>query len=110
MTEHLKQASYPGEIDIKGDRSPVTYQLKASKVDDGAVQVAVSLTAPRDWLLKHGFHHEAMLVRQGGARIPMHFEETLTVADNLAVTLRADQIVCASMDELKRSFPELNAA
>lgn len=40
----------------------------------------------------------------------MHFEETLTVAVDLAVTLRADQIICASRDELKRNFPELNAA
>ncbi len=33
MSEHLTQASYPGEIDISGDRSPVTYKLKASRED-----------------------------------------------------------------------------
>ncbi|MEH6692984.1 MAG: hypothetical protein V7774_17490 [Pseudorhizobium pelagicum] len=107
MSEHLTQASYPGEIDIKGDRSPVTYKLKASKEDDGAIHVAISLTAPRDWLLKHGFRHEATLRRQGGETVPVRFEETLNVADNVAVTLRAEEVLCANMDELNRSFPEL---
>ncbi|MBP2561581.1 hypothetical protein J2T08_002501 [Neorhizobium galegae] len=107
MGEHLKEAGYPGQIDIGGDRSPVTYKLKASKEDDGAFHVAVSLSAPRDWLLKHGFRKEATLVRQGGAEMPVHFEETLNVADNISVTLRADDAVIASMDELRRTFPEL---
>ncbi|MCJ9673945.1 MULTISPECIES: hypothetical protein [unclassified Neorhizobium] len=107
MPEHLKEAGYPGQIDIGGDRSPVTYKLKARKEDDGAFHVAVSLSAPRDWLLKHGFRREATLVRQGGVEMPIHFEETLNVADNISVTLRADDAVMASMDELRRAFPEL---
>jgi len=107
MSEHLTQASYPGEIDISGDRSPVTYKLKASREDDGAIHVALSLTAPRDWLLKHGFRHEAVLRRKAGRPIPVRFEETLNVADNIAVTLRADDFVCSSMDDVNRTFPEL---
>ncbi|MFN7101670.1 MAG: hypothetical protein ACK4N1_03530 [Pseudorhizobium sp.] len=106
MSEYLTQASYPGEIDINGNRSAVSYKLKASKNDDGAIRVAISLTAPRDWLLKHGFRHEATLRRQGGETVPVRFEETLNVADNVAVTLRADDVVCADMDEMNRSFPE----
>lgn len=109
MSEHLTQASYLGEIDIKGDRAPVTYKIKAMKEDDGAIHVALSLTAPRDWLLKHGFRHEAVLRRTKGDPVPVHFEETLTVADNIAVTLRAEEFVCRSMDELARTFPELGS-
>lgn len=109
MTEHLKEAGFPGQIDIDGDRSPVTYKLKARKEDGGAFRVAVSLTAPRDWLLKQGFRKEATLVRQSGDKMPVHFEETLNVADNISVTLRADDAVIASMDELRRKFPELRA-
>ncbi|KGE02112.1 hypothetical protein [Rhizobium sp. YS-1r] len=109
MTEHLKEAGYSGQIDIGGSRSPVTYKLKACREDDGAFHVAVSLTTSRDWLLKHGFRRQATLVRQGGYQMPVHFEETLNVADNISVTLRADDAVIASMDELKRKFPELQA-
>ncbi|HEX5935535.1 MAG TPA: hypothetical protein VFY63_15345 [Pseudorhizobium sp.] len=109
MSEHLTQASYPGEIDIAGDRSPVSYKLKASKEDNGAIHVDLSLTAPRDWLLKHGFRHEAMLLRQQGEPVPVRFEETLNVADNIAVTLRADEFVCRNPEELRKTFPELNA-
>lgn len=106
MTEHLKEAGYPGQIDIGGSRSPVTYKLKARKEDDGAFRVAVSLSAPRDWLLKQGFRKEATLVRQSGEKMPVHFEETLNVADNISVTLRADDALIASMEELRRKFPE----
>ena len=107
MQEHLTQASYPGEIDIEGDRAPVTYKIKATKEDDGAFHVGLSLTAPRDWLLKHGFRNEAVLRRKEGEPVAVHFEETLTVADNIAVTLYADEFVCGSMDEMTRTFPEL---
>ncbi|WP_117193339.1 hypothetical protein [Rhizobium terrae] len=110
MTEHLKEAGYPGQIEIGGDRSPVTYKLKARKENDGAYHVAVSLTAPRDWLLKQGFRNEATLVRQSGEQMPVHFEETLNVADNISVTLHADDAVIASMDELRKKFPELRAS
>lgn len=110
MSEHLTQASYPGEIDIEGDRSPVTYKLKTTKDDDGAIHVALSLTAPRDWLLKHGFRKEAVLLRKSGEPIPVRFEETLNVADNIAVTLRADEFVSSSMDDVNRTFPELSKA
>lgn len=110
MSEHLTQASYPGEIDIQGDRSPVTYKLKATKDEDGAIHVALSLTAPRDWLLKHGFRSEAMLLRKAGEPIPVRFEETLNVADNIAVTLRAEEFVAPSMDDVKRTYPELSLA
>lgn len=109
MTEHLKEAGYPGQIDIGGTRSPVTYTLKARKENDGIYHVAVSLTAPRDWLLKQGFRNEAILVRQHGGDIPLHFEEKLNVADNISVTLESDDAVMASADELNRKFPELRA-
>lgn len=110
MSEHLKEAGYPGQIDIEGSRSPVTYKLKARREDNGAFRVAVSLTAPRDWLLKQGFRKQATLVRQDGDQMAVHFEETLNVADNISVTLRADDSMIASMEELKKKFPELQAS
>lgn len=109
MPEHLKEAGYPGQIEIDGTRSPITYKLNASKDNDGAYHVAVSLTAPRDWLLKQGFRNEATLVRVGGVQMPVHFEETLNVADNISVTLQADDAILMTMDELKKKFPELRA-
>jgi hypothetical protein len=110
MAEHFKEAGFPGQIEIGGSRSPVTYKLTARKEDDGAVHVDVSLTAPRDWLLKQGFRHEAVLVRQSGEQVPVRFEETLNVADNISVTLNADEAVLASMDELRSKYPELRAS
>jgi hypothetical protein len=107
MSEHLTQASYQGEIVIGEDRAPASYKLKAAKDDGGAIRVSLSLTAPRDWLLKHGFRHEAKLVRQNGEAVPVRFEETLNVADNVAVTLYADEVVCGTSEELRRAFPEL---
>jgi hypothetical protein len=107
MSEYLTQASYPGEIDINGNRSPASYKLKASKEDDGSIHVAISLTAPRDWLLKHGFSQEATLLRKGGETVPVRSEDAVDVADNVAITLRADDVVCADMDELNRSYPEV---
>ncbi len=107
MSEHLAQASHPGEIELGGQRVPASYKLTATKEDDGAIRVALSLTAPRDWLLKHGFRHEATLVRHNGETVPVKFEETLNVADNVAVTLHADEFVCRSIDEMRENFPEL---
>ena len=107
MSEYLTQASYPGEIDINGNRSPASYKVKASKEDDGAIHVAISLTAPRDWLLKRGFRQEATLLRKGGQTVAVRSEEAVDVTDNVAITLRADDVVCQDMDELNRSFPEI---
>ncbi|TWF58312.1 hypothetical protein [Neorhizobium alkalisoli] len=109
MAEYLKDSGHTGQIDIDGNRSPVTYKLKAQKNDDGAYRVALSLTAPRDWLLRQGFRKEAVLVCEGGREVPVHFEETLNVADNISVTLQADDAVIASAVELRRRFPELRA-
>ena len=110
MTEHINEAGFPGQLEIGGDRSPVTYMLNARQDKEGAYRVAISLTAPRDWLLKQGFRHEATLLRQGGKEVPVHFEETLNVADNISVTLHGDEAVIASADELRRQFPELRAS
>ena len=110
MSEHLEQTAYPGQIDIGGDRSPVSYKLIARKDDSGSFRVSLSLTAPRDWLLKHGFSKDAVLVRQGGAEVPVHSDSPVEVGDNVAVTLNAKDAVLASEDDLHRQFPELAAA
>ncbi len=107
MSEHLAQASHPGEIQLGDHRAPASYKLKATKEDNGEIRVVLSLTAPRDWLLKHGFRHEATLLRHNGETVPVHFEETLNVADNVAVTLHADEVICQTSNELHQMFPEL---
>lgn len=107
MSEHLPESAHPGQIDIAGSRSPVTYRLKAEKEDNGGYHIAVSLTAPRDWLLKQGFRHEATLLRQGGDRVRVRFDSDLNVADNVSVTLTGDDETIASQEELDLRFPEL---
>lgn len=107
MSEHLAQASHPGEIAVGEHRAPASYKLKATKEDNGAIRVALSLTAPRDWLLKHGFRHEATVLRPNGETVPVYLEQSLDVADNVAVTLHADDVICKSTEELHRTFPEL---
>lgn len=106
MTEYLRDAVGKGELEIGGNRSPVTYTLKASGQDDGAVRVEVMLSAPRDWLLKQGFKQDATLLRSAGDAISVHFEDTLDVDDNISVPLKAHQTI-GSRDELRQKFPEI---
>lgn len=110
MTAHIREESFPGQIDIGGTRSPVTYKLNAREDEGGSYHVAVSLIAPRDWLLKHGFRKDALLLCKSGRQVPVHLEKPLDVDDNVAVTLHGDEAHLDSMDEVRRQFPELKAS
>lgn len=110
MTTHIQQEGFAGQIEIGGNRSPVTYMLNARQEASGSYRVAISLTAPRDWLLEHGFRDKAILLRKSGAETPIHSEGVVDVADNAAVTLHGDEASIASAEELRRQFPELRTS
>ncbi|MBP2550668.1 hypothetical protein J2858_003608 [Neorhizobium galegae] len=107
MSEHLQEASSNGTLEVGGGQSNVGYKLVATREHDEAVRVRISVMAPRDWLLKQGFKHDATLVRKGGARLPIIFDGTLDVGDNISVELDASDTICPSIDEARKTFPEL---
>lgn len=108
MTEHLQELSANGRLSVGGENSQVGYKLVATQEADRKVQVAVSVMAPRDWLLKQGFSHEAVLQRDAGKDLPVKFDGNLDVTDPISVTLRADTSTFASVEEAQVVFPELS--
>ncbi|MBT9369802.1 hypothetical protein [Rhizobium sp. CSW-27] len=107
MSEHLQEAASHGKLEVGNGHSDVGYKLVAIREHDDAVRVRISVMAPRDWLLKQGFHHEGTLVRQGGERLPVTFDGQLDVTDNISVTLGASDIICPSIETAREKFPEL---
>lgn len=108
MTEHLRELSANGRLSVGGENSQVGYKLVATQEADQKVQVAVSVMAPRDWLLKQGFSHEAVLQRDVGRDLPVKFDGKLDVTHPISVTLRADTNTFASVEEAHAVFPELS--
>jgi hypothetical protein len=107
MTEHLQEAASNGTLEVGSGQSNVGYKLTATREHDNAVRVKISVMAPRDWLLKQGFEHDATLVRQGGARLPVIFDGKLDVDDSISVSLDASDTICPSIDDARQKFPEL---
>jgi hypothetical protein len=108
MSEHLQQAARNGTLEVGEAHSDVGYKLVAMREDDDAVRVKVSVMAPRDWLLKQGFTHDAVLVRENGERLPVTFGGALDVGANIAVELDASDTICPSIAAAREEFPELD--
>jgi hypothetical protein len=108
MGEHLQQVARNGKLEVGDAHSDVGYKLIAVREHDDAVRVKVSVMAPRDWLLKQGFTHDAMLVRENGERLPVIFDGALDVGANIAVELDASDTICPSIDAARTQFPELD--
>lgn len=106
MSEHLQEISSNGFLEIGSDRSSVGYKLVATKEPNG-VRVALSVMAPRDWLLNKGFRREATLVASNDQRISVSFDGELDVSDSISVSLRADDALFPSMEAAHQRFPEL---
>jgi hypothetical protein len=106
MSEHLQEAATHGKLEVEGGQSDVGYKLVAIREHDDAIRVKISVMAPRDWLLAQGFTHDGILIREGGERLPVTFDGELDVGDNISVTLGASDIICPSIDEARRTFPE----
>ena len=108
--DDIQKADGSGELNINGNRSPIVYQVIANKAAEEAYSVKITLDAPRDWLLKQGFEHKAILVREHGSDIPLTFDGTLDVDDSLSVTLTALDDSCTSSSALQDKYPELGTA
>lgn len=108
MTEHLQELSSNGRLSVGGKESQVGYKLVATQEADQKVLVAVSVMAPRDWLLKQGFTHKAVLHRDAGEDLPVEFDGKLDVTDPISVTFRAESRTFSSAEEAQAVFPELD--
>jgi hypothetical protein len=108
MSEHLQEAAHNGTLQVGSSHSSVGYKLVATRENDDVVRVRVTVMAPRDWLLKQGFTHDAILVRENGERLPVVFDGTLDVDANIAVSLEASDTICPSVAEAREKFPELD--
>lgn len=107
MSGHLHEVSGNGKLEVGGATSSVGYKLVAQQDDGGKVRVAVSVMAPRDWLLKQGFTQQATLIRDDGERIDVAFDGKLDVTDSISVSLRAKDDVFPDLEKARQSYPEL---
>ncbi|MFD1745551.1 hypothetical protein ACFSE1_08780 [Rhizobium helianthi] len=110
MSEHLHEASSNGQLDVGGQQSAVGYKMVAKQQEDGSVRIAISVMAPRDWLLKQGFKRDAVLVRKDGDRLPVSFDGELDVTDSISVSLRAPDQSFPDLNAAQAQFPELSEA
>ena len=109
MENPISEADGNGEIDLNGQLSPVAYSLKVKKGAGPSYEISIRLIAPRDWLLQRGFARDAVLISEGGSRIPMYYPGgELATGANLAVELVARDDSCTSKADVERKYPELN--
>jgi hypothetical protein len=103
----MNQADGSGKLDISGERWPVSYQVVSEDERDGAKNVHVELSAPRDWLLERGFSSAAKLIRENGAEIDIRSPAAIGAADPVAIRLRSEATRVGSEQEALEKFPEL---
>lgn len=103
----MNQADGSGKIDIGGKSWPVSYQVVSDDERDGAKNIHVELSVPRDWLLERGFETEARLIRENGAEIAIRSPAAIAAGDPIAIRLRSDVTKLASEQEAFERFPEL---
>ena len=103
----MNQADGSGKIDIGGKSWPVSYQVVSEDELDGAKNVHVELSVPRDWLLARGFTAEAKLIRENGAEIHIRSPGAIGTGDPVAIRLRSDVAKLGSEEEACQKFPEL---
>ncbi|MBB4145550.1 hypothetical protein [Rhizobium rhizoryzae] len=107
MTEHLQELSGNGRLSLGGEESSVGYKLVATQQPDQQIVVAVSVMAPRDWLLKQGFEREATLHREAGEDLDVALDGQLDVSHPISVTLRSEDQTFSSLEAARAAFPEL---
>ena len=103
----MNQADGSGKIDIGGKSWPVSYQVVSEDERDGAKNVHVELSVPRDWLLERGFRSEAKLIRENGAEIDIRSPGAIGTSDPIAIRLRSEVTRLGSEQEAFKEFPEL---
>ena len=103
----MNQADGSGKIDIGSKSWPVSYQVVSEDERDGAKNVHVELSVPRDWLLERGFRSEAKLIRENGAEIDIRSPGAIGTSDPIAIRLRSEVTRLGSEQEAFKEFPEL---
>ena len=103
----MNQAVGSGKIDIGGKSWPVSYQVVSEDEPNGAKNVHVELSVPRDWLLERGFHSEAKLIRENGTEIDIRSPGAIGTGDPIAIRLRSDVTKLGSEEQAFQEFPEL---
>lgn len=106
---YTNQADGSGKLDIGGRSWPVSYQVVCEDESNGARNVHIELSAPRDWLLERGFRAEAKLIRENGAEIDIRSPAVVSTGDPLAIRLRSEPTHISSEDDALHQFPELTA-
>ena len=108
MTDTLQKADATGKLELAGEVAPMPYDVTVAKdPQEGKFVVKVTVSAPRDWLLKRGFKSSATLIKEDGNRVELHHDGELDVGNAISVELSAMDDSCGEEDELRRKYPEL---
>jgi predicted amidophosphoribosyltransferase len=108
MSDTLQKADATGKLELANEVVPMPYDVTvAQEKEDGKYIVKVSVSAPRDWLLKRGFKSSATLVKEDGRRIELHHNGELDVSEAISVELSAIDRSCGGDADLQKQFPEL---
>ena len=108
MSDNLQKADATGKLELAHEVAPMPYDVTVAKEKTaGKYVVKVSVSAPRDWLLKRGFKTTATLIKEDGNRIELHHDGELDVAKAISVELSAIDESCSEEAELRRKYPEL---
>ena len=108
MSDTLQKADATGKLELANELASMPYDITVAKEkQDGKFVVTVSVSAPRDWLLKRGFKSAATLVKEDGIRIELHHEGELDVGEAISIRLSAIDNGCGDEAELQRKYPEL---
>jgi len=108
MTDNLQKADANGKLELANEVVPMSYDVTvAEEKAQGKFVVKVSVSAPRDWLLKRGFKSSATLVKEDGNRIELHHDGELNVGEAISVELSAIDNSCGEEADLQRKYPEL---
>lgn len=110
MTDSLQRADATGKLELARYVESMPYGITVAKEkQQGKFVVKLSVSAPRDWLLKRGFKSSATLVREDGNRIELHHDGDLNVGEAISVELSAVDTSCGEETELQQKYPELRA-
>lgn len=108
MIEGVQKADATGKLELGKDISPVGYSVTVGEEkQSGKFVVRISVSAPRDWLLKRGFKSDVTLIKEDGHKVQLHHDGDLDVGDALSVELIALDASCSEESELQQRYPEL---
>lgn len=108
MSGELQKADAMGKLELANKISPVAYDVTVGgERKSGHYVVKISVSAPRDWLLQHGFKSDAILIKEDGSKVQLHRDGDLEVGDALSIELTAVDDSCREESDLHQKYPEL---